>query len=116
MTIVIMLFYVGLSALALILMKSGTNKMSVGFQDGALSLTLGSRLLLGALLYIISFLLSLVLMQRLDLSFMYPLSAGIINLLVCILSVTVLKESIDITRWLGIGLITAGIVLMNLKR
>ena len=73
-------------------------------------------LVLGACLYVVSFLTSMVVMKGMNLSVFYPLSAGLIYIAVCILSFLLLKEKITTTQLIGMAVILAGIVIMNLNK
>ena len=112
-----LIIYVCLSATALTLIKLGLGKDSTLLLDkGGFSLSLSWMLVLGAVLYVLSFLLSMVVMKGMNLSLFYPLSAGLIYIAVCVLSFLVLKEKITTTQLIGMIVILAGIVIMNLKK
>ena len=51
-----------------------------------------------------------------NLSLFYPLSAGLIYIAVCVLSFLVLKEKISVQQLIGMVVILAGIVIMNLGK
>lgn len=112
-----LLIYVCMSATGLTLIKIGTgqasslvlNKQGVGIQ-------LNWILILGLCMYVMSFLLSILVMKRMNLSVFYPLSAGAVYILICLLCYFVLHESISISQLVGMGIILAGIVVMNLGK
>ena len=112
-----LIVYVCLSATALTLIKLGLGKDStLLLNKGGFSLSLSWMLVLGACLYVVSFCLSMVVMKGMNLSLFYPLSAGLIYIAVCVLSFLVLKEKITTTQLIGMIVILAGIVIMNLKK
>ena len=112
-----LIVYVCLSATALTLIKLGLGKDSTLLLDkGGFNLNLSWMLVGGALMYVVSFCLSMVVMKGMDLSLFYPLSAGLIYVVVCLLSFLVLKEKITTTQLIGMIVILAGIVIMNLKK
>ncbi len=112
-----LIVYVCLSATALTLIKLGLGKDSTLLLDkGGFNLNLSWMLVGGALMYVVSFCLSMVVMKGMDLSLFYPLSAGLIYVVVCLLSFLVLKETITTTQLIGMIVILAGIVIMNLKK
>ncbi len=112
-----LIVYVCLSATALTLIKLGLGKDSTLLLDkGGFNLNLSWMLVGGALMYVVSFCLSMVVMKGMDLSLFYPLSAGLIYVAVCVLSFLVLKEKISATQLIGMIVILAGIVIMNLKK
>ena len=112
---VVFIIYLAFSAGALVLLKFGSSNFSMLWDTNALQIRIDPWFVSGLFLYVLSFLLSLYLIKNLNLSFLYPLSAGIINVSVCALSFFVLKESISPLHWGGIFLIAAGIVLINVK-
>lgn len=109
------LLYVVSSALALIIMKQGTEALGLTFTKHIIEFQAGTKLLFGIALYIFSFLLSIYLIKQFSVSYMYPIASGIINVIVCVLSILVLKEEISIIKWLGVLMIAGGVILMNLK-
>ena len=112
-----LIIYVCLSATGLTLIKLGLGKDStLLLSKGGFNLNLSWTLVLGACLYVVSFCLSMVVMKGMNLSLFYPLSAGLIYIAVCVLSFLVLKEKITTTQLIGMIVILAGIVIMNLKK
>ena len=73
-------------------------------------------MIIGMVVYIVSFLLSLAVMKKMNLSVFYPISAGLIFILTCILSVVLLKEKVAVNQFIGMGIILIGIVVMNIKK
>ena len=55
-------------------------------------------------------------MKGMNLSLFYPLSAGLIYIAVCVASYLVLKEKISVQQLIGMVVILAGIVIMNLGK
>ncbi len=80
------------------------------------NLSLSWMLVLGAVLYVLSFLLSMIVMKGMNLSVFYPLSAGLIYVVVCVMSILVLKEKPSIFQMIGMTVILAGIIVMNLGK
>ena len=112
-----LIIYVCLSAAGLTLIKMGLEKNSTLLLDkGGFNLSLSWVVVLGAALYICSFVLSMVVMKGMNLSLFYPLSAGLIYVVVCVLGVLVLKEKITTYQLVGMVVILAGIVIMNLGK
>lgn len=108
--------YVLCSALGLVLIKMGINKgFSLGIQEGIIQFRLGSLSIIGMCLYVVSFLMSLLIMSKMNITYFYPLSAGLIYVLVCVAGVLWLGETIQTSKLIGIGLILAGIIAMNIN-
>ncbi len=115
MSVIGVLIYACLSAAGLTMIKMGLGKGStLVFSKAGFSLSFSWISVIGMCLYIMSFLMSLVVMKSMDLSVFYPLSAGLIYILVCILSVVMLKDRIGMTQLVGMVVILAGILIMNL--
>jgi len=73
-----------------------------------------SRVVIGVVLMTISFFLTLGLLQRFDLSYLYPFQ-GLSVIFITILAAVVLKEKISVRLTIGALLITAGIVLVSMS-
>lgn len=73
-----------------------------------------SRIALGVVLMTISFFLTLGLLQRFDLSYLYPFQ-GLSVIFITVLAAIVLKEKLSVRLTIGALLITAGIVLVSLS-
>lgn len=108
--------YLLISLTGLMFLKQGSNNLSFSFSNSIFNLTLGYPLVIGVIFYGVSFVLSLFVMKRFDLSYYYPISVGVGNVLVSIASVLVFKEHISVFSWIGIALVTAGITLINVGK
>ena len=73
-----------------------------------------SRVAVGVGLMTVSFFLTLGLLQRFDLSYLYPFQ-GLSVILITILAAIVLREKISARLTIGTLLITAGIVLVSMS-
>lgn len=112
-----LLIYVCLSATGLTLIKIGLSQGSnLVFDHFGMSLQINWILAIGMVVYILSFLTSMIVMKRMNLSIYYPMSAGLIYIVVCMLSVFVLKEEITIYQFIGMAIIFAGIIVLNLGK
>jgi len=85
---------------------SATHGMSNGYFT--------SRVVIGVFLMTISFFLTLGLLQRFDLSYLYPFQ-GLSVIFITVLAAAVLKERISTRLAIGALLITAGIVLVSMS-
>ncbi|MBO5239590.1 MAG: hypothetical protein J6B50_12575 [Lachnospiraceae bacterium] len=112
-----LLLYVCLSATGLTLIKLGLNRNSSLMINGSgFSLQFSWLLIVGMCLYVLSFLTSLIVMKGMNLNIYYPLSAGLIYVLVGVLSIIVLKEKVSVWQLVGMVIIFAGIIVMNLGK
>lgn len=115
--IAIFLLYISCSALGLTLIKMGINQGTLlKMSEGMLQIHVGLLLVVGAVLYVASFLLSMAAMSKMNLTVFYPISAGLIYVVVCLLGIFLLKENISLTQSIGMGIILLGIVVMNLHK
>jgi uncharacterized membrane protein len=73
-----------------------------------------SRVVMGVVLMTVSFFLTLGLLQRFDLSYLYPFQ-GLTVIFITILAAVVLKERLSARLTIGALLITAGIVLVSMS-
>ena len=73
-----------------------------------------SRVVIGVFLMTISFFLTLGLLQRFDLSYLYPFQ-GLSVIFITMLAAVVLKEKLSARLTIGALLITAGIVLVSMS-
>ena len=73
-----------------------------------------SRVVIGVFLMTVSFFLTLGLLQRFDLSYLYPFQ-GLSVIFITILAAIVLKEKLSVRLTIGSLLITAGIVLVSIS-
>ena len=73
-----------------------------------------SRVAIGVALMTVSFFLTLGLLQRFDLSYLYPFQ-GLSVIFITILAAVLLKEKLSLRLTIGALLITAGIVLVSMS-
>jgi len=73
-----------------------------------------SRVVIGVVLMTVSFFLTLGLLQRFDLSYLYPFQ-GLSVIFITMLATVVLKEKLSARITIGALLITAGIVLVSMS-
>ena len=71
--------------------------------------------LLGFILYIGSFLMWQKLLTTYDLSYIVPITTGIVQIVVLIASYFIFHEAITLTNLIGIIFVTIGIVLISIK-
>ena len=99
----------------LTLLKIGGGGNDIVISNSIVNLKISITTLLGLLLYIISFALWTVLIQRFNLSYIFPIATGLAYLLVIASSLLVLKEVISPFQWSGLVFILIGVILMNIK-
>jgi small multidrug resistance pump len=105
--------YVVLSSLGLILFKLGTKDLTVLFQAQSFSFSMSWTVLIGILCYLASFFLWLIIVNKSELSYIYPLSIACINIAILIGSYFILQETIDLKSIIGAVIIIVGIIVMK---
>jgi drug/metabolite transporter (DMT)-like permease len=80
------------------------------FHKSSVAVQLGA----GILLMTVSFFITLGLLQRFDLSYLYPFQ-GLSNIIISLIAALVLKEKLSWQLMIGVLLITAGVVLVSLS-
>ncbi|MDI6736418.1 MAG: EamA family transporter [bacterium] len=70
------------------------------------------RVIVGFLLFIVSALLWLRILQNADLSYAYPM-LSLAYVIIVLSSKFILKEHVPLTRWIGVGIICIGIFLIS---
>ena len=113
--IVLFIIYVALSASGLFFMKVGSGGTSFELAKNILKLDVSLTLLFGMLCYLVSFLLFIFIISKNDISYIFPISAGVLNIVTFVLGAAVLREQISGFSVAGLVLIVAGVVFMNLK-
>ena len=81
-----------------------------GFQKSSVAVRLGT----GILLMTISFFITLGLLQRFDLSYLYPFQ-GLSVIIISLIAALILKEKLSWRLMIGVLLITAGVVLVSMS-
>ena len=107
--------YIILAILGLVLMKYGQNTGSVVIESGSIIFSINSISLLGLISYILSFLLYTKIVVSFDLSFIVPVTAGIVQVLTLVFGIILFSETISVLSIIGVVLVIFGIVLMNIK-
>lgn len=107
--------YAVLSVSGLVFFKLGSvNELMIDFSSPFLSIKIHLFSILGLLLYVLSFLLYMGLIAKNDLSYIVPITTGIVYLCTLISSVVIFKETVYGFRITGSLLIIAGVILMNI--
>lgn len=111
----IVIIYILLTILGLVLMKFGGNTGTISFGQGDFTFSMNFISLLGFVSYIASFLLFTNIVVKFNLSYIMPITAGIIQVLTLLSGYLIFKEKVSINGIIGVSLVIIGIVVMNLK-
>lgn len=117
MLIVKMVIYALLSSMGLLFLKIGAGKdFGVDLSGNSISVQINYVLILGIFFYTMSFLFSLMILKEANLSVYYSVCSGLAYICVMFLSYFILKEYMTRLQLLGMFLILAGIILINIKK
>lgn len=116
MKLVLIVVYLILTVSGVVLMKAGGNPGTLALKDGTISFGIHWVSAIGFLCYIASFLLFTRIVVMFDLSYIYPIITGIVQIATLIVSAVVFKEQITWQVVVGASLIIIGIVIMNINR
>lgn len=111
-----LILYVFMSAIGLILIKKGLNGSSFLFSAKTMSIQINWILFGGICLYVLSFITSLIVMNRMPLNVYYPISSGVIYIITGILSYFFLHEKVNSIQLLGMVIIFIGIIVINIGK
>ena len=110
LTAIYVLFTTG----GLVCLKLGGNSLGLSLKNG-LNFKIGYITLLGFILYIGSFLMWQKLLATYDLSYIVPITTGIVQVVVLLASYFIFRESISLTNFIGIVFVIVGVILISIK-
>lgn len=114
MKVLVIIIYLIFSTLGLIFMKSGGNTGVISIVNKDITLAINATSLIGLICYLISFFLYTKIVVLFDLSYIVPICAGLVQVLILIAAKIIFKEQISLFGIIGTILIIAGIIVMNL--
>lgn len=108
--------YLIASIAGLILFKLGCKQeFLVGASTGILNIKISFISIVGLLCYLFSFLLYMFIISKFDMSYIVPLTTGIVQIATFIFAIVLFDESVNIYKISGIFVILIGIYLLNHK-
>ena len=116
MQYVLIVVYLILTVAGLVFMKLGGNPGSLAVKDGTITLGMSVVSGIGFICYLCSFLLFTRIVVMFDLSYIYPIVTGIVQILTLVASAVVFKENMSMQSIIGAVIIIAGIIIMNFKK
>lgn len=108
--------YVLLASSGLILFKLGSTNNNLTLNIFGLSINYSIKMILGLLCYGFSFILWMLIVNKMNLTIAMPLSVAIVNTLVVVGSCLVLKEKITLMQGVGIFIVILGVCIMTWGR
>lgn len=112
---VLLILYVILAIAGLILMKLGGNTGSLEFVNASFIFSMNFISLLGFISYILSFFLFTNIVVKFNLSYIMPITSGVVQVVTLISGFIIFNEEITIKGIIGALVVIAGIIVMNIK-
>ena len=116
MQFVLIGIYIILTISGLTLMKVGGNSGTLAIENGNMNFNISLISLAGLFCYLCSFLLFTRLVVIFDLSYIMPLTTGIVQVITLVVSKVVFKENLTWQAIIGASLVIIGVLIMNWKR
>jgi len=116
MKIALIIVYVILSVSGLVLMKLGGNSGTISIANKELTFGISLISALGFICYICSFLLFTKIVMMFDLSYIVPITTGVVQILTLVASYVVFKDKMSIQSVSGAIMVIIGILIMNIKK
>lgn len=116
MKFILVVCYLILTLSGLIFMKLGCNPGSLALKDGNLAFSINWISAVGFICYLFSFLLFTRIVVLFDLSYIFPIVTGIVQIITLIASKVIFKEPITTQGIIGACIIILGILIMNLPK
>ena len=116
MTWLYIVLYVIFAVVGSTLLKAGSGEGAhVLFTVPGINLPVSLMTIFGILSYGVSFILYTVLLSRLDLSFVAPVTVGAVYVLLMLTAIIFFGESMTVAKGIGSTLVFAGVLLMVIK-
>lgn len=116
MQIISIILYLIFTVGGLVLVKMGSDSINLAITNGIFNFSIGIKAIIGFILYVLSFLIyTFYIIKKFDLSYIYPIIAGITQVLVVIAGILIFKEHLSIPGIIGIVLIIVGIICLNIR-
>ena len=117
-TVILIIIFLITSTIGLLLLKSGMKSFDIDFQSvlGNFKIVINLKLIVGLLIYIISFLTWIVILARKELSFIYPIIIGLSYIAITCTAIIILHESLSVAKVMAIILICCGIIILIINQ
>ena len=115
--IILILVYIILTIAGVVLFKLGTQKdFLVSIATGIFTLKISLISIIGLVCYLCSFLMYMFLISKFDLTYIVPVTTGIVQVATFVLAIMIFKESVAVSKVVATGLILIGVILLNIKK
>lgn len=112
---ILLLLYVLTSSLGMVFIKKGGTNTSFSLDKGNFQIQLSWLILCGIIIYLLSFILWMIILQLFNLTYISPVAYGIVYIFIIIFSYILLNESIHKQQLIGAALIIVGIFIASYK-
>lgn len=116
MQFIFIIVYLFFTVAGLVFMKLGGNPGELSVKDGTVTFGMSIVSGIGFVCYLCSFLIFTRIVVMFDLSYIFPIVTGIVQILTLIASAVVFKENMTIQSVIGAIVVIIGIILMNYKK
>lgn len=117
MNVILIAVYICLTVTGVVLFKLGTQKeFIVSISAGVFNLKMSLLSIVGLLCYLCSFLMYMFLISQFDISYIVPVTTGIVQVATFVLAILIFKECVTVPKVVATVLILIGVVLMNIKK
>ena len=116
MKFILVIAYLILTVAGLVLMKLGGNPGTIALKEGTITLGMSVISGIGFICYLCSFLLFTRIVVMFDLSYIMPLTTGIVQVLTLVVAKIVFKENFTWQSIIGASLVIIGVLIMNWKK
>lgn len=113
MKIILVIIYLILTVAGLVFMKLGGNSGEIAVKEGIFNFNISLISALGFVCYLCSFLLFTKIVLMFDLSYIMPITTGIVQILTLVASYCIFKEHMSVQSIIGASIVIIGIILMN---
>jgi EamA-like transporter family. len=114
MGIILILVYAIISAFGMVLLRIGSVQSTLSVVQGNFNMSISLVLIVGFILYVVTFFLWLIILQKFNITFVSPIAYGIAFIMICIISYFLLGEMISGIQYLGVILIIIGVLIMSI--
>ena len=115
--IILIAVYIILTIGGVVLFKLGTQKdFLVSIATGIFTLKISLISIIGLVSYICSFFMYMFLISKFDLTYIVPVTTGIVQVATFVLAIIIFKESVTVSKVVATGLILIGVILLNIKK
>lgn len=115
--IILIVVYIILTIAGVVLFKLGTQKdFLVSIATGVFTLKISLMSIIGLVCYLCSFLMYMFLISKFDLTYIVPVTTGVVQVATFVLAIMIFKESVTISKVVATGLILMGVILLNIKK